>query len=120
MSKKNTTNQTNPAVSITHVISIPDNFMNAQQVEGLLDDIHSGTSMIVRKDHYYKMESDLADAISALKEEPCVWTRDEDGIYDTGCGNRWFFDTGDADENRCIFCPYCGKPLEDISIAGVK
>lgn len=39
-------------MSNTHVITIPDNFMNAQQVEELLKDIHDGVSIIVDKEHY--------------------------------------------------------------------
>jgi hypothetical protein len=43
--------------------------------------------------------------------EACPWTPDDDGVYHTGCGNAFFFDTGTADENRAHFCQYCGKPL---------
>lgn len=41
----------------------------------------------------------------------CAWTQDADGIYHTGCGNAWFFDTGTVAENKAKFCLYCGGDL---------
>lgn len=45
----------------------------------------------------------------------CVWTVDEDGQYDTGCGGKWFFDSGTPAENKARFCIYCGAPLVDAA-----
>jgi len=41
----------------------------------------------------------------------CTWQIDEDGVYDTGCHERFFFDSGDITENKFAFCPYCGKKI---------
>ena len=41
----------------------------------------------------------------------CRWQQDADGIYQTGCGEAFFFDTGSAEENRAKFCQYCGGNL---------
>lgn len=41
----------------THVINIPDNFMDGQQAEDLLKDIHDGVSIIVEKKHYEAVEA---------------------------------------------------------------
>lgn len=43
----------------------------------------------------------------------CRWTPDEDGVYDTECGGRWFFDSGTPAENKAAFCMYCGNALHD-------
>lgn len=41
----------------------------------------------------------------------CEWREDVDGNYQTGCGNSFFFETGDAIENRAKWCLYCGGEL---------
>lgn len=40
---------------------------------------------------------------------PCLWQQDEDGNYDTECGNRFVFIYGTPEDNGFKFCPYCGK-----------
>lgn len=45
------------------------------------------------------------------KQVKCKWQIDDEGIYETGCGNRFEFWEGTPKENRFIYCPYCGKPL---------
>ena len=42
----------------------------------------------------------------------CKWTVDEDGVFDTGCNNRFEFIEGGPEENRFTHCPYCGGKLE--------
>lgn len=45
----------------------------------------------------------------------CKWTQDEDGFYDTECGNKWEFMYDGPKENKVVFCMYCGKKIiEDI------
>lgn len=42
----------------------------------------------------------------------CLWKFDDlDGIYESGCGRNFFFETGTAEENGFKFCPFCGKEL---------
>jgi len=43
----------------------------------------------------------------------CKWTPDEDGIYDTGCGNRYELMHGTPKENDMNYCLYCGKKLDE-------
>lgn len=43
---------------------------------------------------------------------PCTWTQDIDGIWQTSCGQAQEFTTGTLEENGYKFCPYCGKMLE--------
>jgi uncharacterized Zn-finger protein len=49
------------------------------------------------------------------EDEParCVWTEDENGPWETGCGHTFeFFEDGPS-ENGAAFCLYCGKPVEE-------
>ena len=43
----------------------------------------------------------------------CKWTPDENGIYDTECGQRFEITEGTPKENHMKYCPYCGKQLDD-------
>ena len=43
---------------------------------------------------------------------PCHWVEDTDsGAWDTACGQKHQFTTGDATDNGHSFCPYCGGRL---------
>ena len=46
------------------------------------------------------------------RRSDCAWTQDSDGLYNTGCGHVWFFDSGTAAENEAKFCVYCGGNLK--------
>lgn len=48
------------------------------------------------------------------QEDKCNWEIDDDGIYETGCANAFFCDSGTIVENDFVFCPYCGKPIKEI------
>ena len=41
----------------------------------------------------------------------CKWEQDEDGNWDTDCGNLHVLLDGGPKENRMLFCCYCGKPI---------
>ena len=42
----------------------------------------------------------------------CEWAHNEDdGFWDTECGQSWRFDDGGPKENHMNFCHCCGKPL---------
>lgn len=58
-----------------------------------------------------RREAELASIREA--PTPCLWSEDEDGIWDTDCGNAHTFFSGGPVENSYKFCPYCGKPLEE-------
>jgi len=46
------------------------------------------------------------------KQKPtCTWTEDEYGMYQTGCGNAFVFNSDGPTANACEFCAYCGLPL---------
>ena len=42
----------------------------------------------------------------------CEWAHNEDdGFWETACGQPWRFDDGGPKENHMNFCHCCGKPL---------
>ena len=42
----------------------------------------------------------------------CEWTHnDDDGFWETACGDAWRFDDGGPKENNMNFCHCCGKTL---------
>ena len=62
--------------------------------------------------------SELDDTIAALGlgdgAESCRWTPDDDDdVYDTGCGGRFWIQSGTPTSNQMIFCCYCGKRIEE-------
>ena len=45
----------------------------------------------------------------AAKAGRCKWTEDEDGVWDTGCDNRFEFNAdGGPLDHGFVYCPYCG------------
>lgn len=51
------------------------------------------------------------------ERRPCVWTEDEDGIWQTECGDAFAFDSGSPTENKAKFCQYCGAELVLVEYA---
>ena len=41
----------------------------------------------------------------------CEWEVDDDGIYHTSCDHAWEFITGNLEENKIEYCPYCGSQI---------
>lgn len=42
--------------------------------------------------------------------EQCKWIYDENyDTWETGCGNMFILLEGTPEDNKMIFCPYCGK-----------
>ena len=44
----------------------------------------------------------------------CDWREDDDGIWHTGCGTSFFFDTDGPAENKFNFCYHCGAKLRPV------
>lgn len=38
----------------------------------------------------------------------CKWQQNDDGQWDTGCGQIFEFTADGPEENGFAFCPYCG------------
>ncbi len=49
----------------------------------------------------------LHEAVTEL-DRSCQWKFDNDGYYQTTCGNGWSFDDGGIPDNGVNYCPYCG------------
>lgn len=47
----------------------------------------------------------------------CTWEPDDDGVWNTSCGNAFVFNDDGPDANGFKFCPYCGKPLAQVKPA---
>ena len=48
--------------------------------------------------------------------EKCVWKADinfDDTVYDTECGHAFVFYDGGPAENEYIYCPSCGRMIDD-------
>jgi hypothetical protein len=43
----------------------------------------------------------------------CLWTVDDDGVWNTSCKQAHVFETGTPGQNEYAFCPYCGKPMAE-------
>ena len=41
----------------------------------------------------------------------CEWNDDDEGMFETECGNAFVFTDGGPADNGFRFCPYCGKPI---------
>ena len=74
----------------------------------------TGTKVTTDYDAYGKHGIPLYTAPQPVEREPltCEWTHnDDDGYWDTSCGEAWRFDDGGPKENNMNFCPCCGKTL---------
>jgi len=58
---------------------------------------------------------EVADHVAKVMDEPCEWQEDEDGAWDTGCGETWQFDDGGPIENRIRYCHRCGAPVRVLA-----
>lgn len=54
-------------------------------------------------------------AAASEKGDTCTWTEDC-GPYSTSCGNYFEIIDGTPAENGMLFCPYCGRRIEDVPL----
>lgn len=47
------------------------------------------------------------------KIERCTWVEEDNdnGTWETGCGNTFYFTDGGPTENEMVYCCYCGARL---------
>ena len=61
----------------------------------------------------------MSEALSEQEPGPYVckwtadWSPDDDGIWDTACGERFVIVAETPTLNRMRFCCYCGSKLEE-------
>ena len=46
--------------------------------------------------------------------EPCEWKQERGSseVWETSCGEAFYFVDGGPEDNGMKYCPYCGHPLE--------
>ena len=51
-----------------------------------------------------------------MSEQPfCLWDEEPDGgPWQTSCGHLFVLNDGGPSENDMKFCPFCGKPVEEV------
>jgi hypothetical protein len=73
-----------------------------------LSDFMTGR-VLASPDHEYYDRAERAESeLAALKTRTCAWVKDDDGIWQTACGNEFWFDTDGPTKNGFAYCPYCG------------
>lgn len=61
------------------------------------------------------------ETIRQRQEQPsaasmqCIWAEDNDGNWDTGCGNMFVLTEGTPFDNEMGFCCYCGHKLDQVT-----
>jgi len=48
----------------------------------------------------------------------CNRTQNEDGNWETGCGQMFVFEAGTPEDNKFEFCCYCGNSLQSLAQLG--
>ena len=62
-----------------------------------------------------KTMHELFDGSDADSLPSCEWIQDlDDDYWTTGCGALFQMNEGTPTENGFLYCPYCGKLLEDV------
>lgn len=46
-----------------------------------------------------------------MKLPHCAWNENEDGVWETSCGDLFEFIESGPKDNKMKFCCYCGKKL---------
>lgn len=67
----------------------------------------------VKKDHLASIlqACGLLPGSEAPKITTCEWTVNDDGAFETACGNVFEFTADGPAQNGFKFCPYCGSQL---------
>ena len=86
----------------------------------LLERVHAATGIddknvripVSRARWIIKALSDAENAARPVEPlKPCGWAYDEDGIWQTDCGESFVLMEGTPEDNDFRFCCYCGKNL---------
>jgi len=52
--------------------------------------------------------------VTEKREKCCTWTENEDGYWETNCGNAFTLEEGTPTKNEMVFCCYCGCKLREV------
>ena len=58
----------------------------------------------------------LKEELAEKEEEFCEWEiwDEEANCYHTSCENAHFFVDGSPKDNKHVFCPYCGRKINEV------
>ena len=78
----------------------------------------SGLGGLARREALYAIRPTVEriererEAATAKRVPPCEWAEDDDGVWQTDCGEAHQFTDGGPVENSQRFCGYCGGKLK--------
>lgn len=52
---------------------------------------------------------ELVPLLIAERDATCTWREDDEGVWQTECGDAFEFTTDGPEENNVKYCCYCGK-----------
>lgn len=61
--------------------------------------------------HGYPIGHVQAEYTPPPRRDKCKWTLDDDGVYNTECGEAFVFTDDGIKENGARFCIYCGGEI---------
>lgn len=61
----------------------------------------------------------LVATVRAERQQPCVWNEDEDGTWESTCGEYWQFIEGGPVHNGVRYCHGCGRAVKSNPYADV-
>ena len=61
----------------------------------------------------YSAELIMQHLLRLMNHGTCDWEENEDGWWNTDCGNAFEFADGSPVYNEFVCCPYCGKTLTE-------
>lgn len=55
-------------------------------------------------------------------EKRCCWQQEDwdSGVWFTDCNNAFWLEDGSPEDNKMIFCPFCGKKLRGVPYQQTK
>ena len=64
------------------------------------------------------LESEMQEIVRIVdvmkfRKSVCHWVEDENGNWKTSCGDMHILIDGTPHENRYLWCPYCGKTIQE-------
>lgn len=51
---------------------------------------------------------------SLVTRRTCAWSENDDGVYETECGNAFELNDGAPADNNMAYCCYCGRLLDTV------
>jgi hypothetical protein len=69
----------------------------------------------LQKETKPELAADQEGGLEALViRRTCAWGADDDGIYETECGNAFQLNDGTPADNNMVYCCYCGRLLDAV------